>query len=303
MAVDTPAAFRASVEARLKKEVGPGRGADLNRRRVLMVMERFVARLTAVLPESALLKGGLALELRLDAARTTKDVDVRLLGDRSGLEARLRAVEDLRPDPEDFLVFAIAEDPVHPTLTGDGIKYDGYRFKVKATLAGKPYAAFGLDVAFGDPVHGEPEILEGSSFFDRYGIAPLRVRAYPPASHLAEKLHAYTLPRDRVNTRLKDLVDMPLIGQALEGCVAESVRQAIDLTFRFRGSHPVPASLPPPPRQWLGPYTRLRDVEQLPWADVDELHRVAGSLLDPVLAGLDGTWSATEGTWNPRDES
>ena len=303
MAVDTPAAFRASVEDRLKKEVGPGRGADLNRRRVLMVMERFVARLTTVLPDSALLKGGLALELRLDAARTTRDVDVRVLGDRGGLVARLRAMEAHRPDPEDFLVFAISEDPVHPRLTGDGIKYDGYRFKVKAALAGKPYAAFGLDIALGDPIHGEPEILVGSTFFERYGIPPIRVRVYPPASHLAEKLHAYTLPRDRVNTRLKDLVDMPLLGQALDGSEAESVRQAIDLTFGFRGSHPVPAALPAPPRQWLGPYTRLREVEQLPWADVDELYGVAGRLLDPVVEGLEGTWSATDWTWKSGVES
>lgn len=285
------------METRLKSEVGPGRGADLNRRRVLMVMERFLARLTAVFPESALLKGGLALELRLDSARTTKDVDLRILGDRSALQSQLRAVEAHRPTPEDHLVFFISEDPIHPTLTGDGLRYDGYRFKVKTTLAGKPYTAFGLDIAFGDPIHGEPVVLEGSRFFERYGIPPVRVQTYPPSSHLAEKLHAYTLPRDRVNTRVKDIVDMPLIAQALDGQQAADLRQAIDLTFQFRGSHPVPKMLPPPPRQWLGPYARLRETERLPWTDIDQLHTVASELLNPVLSGVDGTWSAKEKTW------
>jgi hypothetical protein len=37
------------------------------------------------------LKGGLVLELRLERARTTKDVDVRLAGSSVDLLARLRA--------------------------------------------------------------------------------------------------------------------------------------------------------------------------------------------------------------------
>ena len=99
----SPAGFRASIEARLKKEVGPKQGRALHRRRVLMVMERFLARLDHVLPDSAVLKGGLALELRLHGARTTKDIDLRLLGNPEDLDQHLRAIEAYRPDPEDHL--------------------------------------------------------------------------------------------------------------------------------------------------------------------------------------------------------
>lgn len=236
-----------------------------------MVMERFIARLNNVLPDSAVLKGGLALELRLQGARTTKDVDVRLLGNPEELHGHLRAVEAFRPDPEDHLEFHIIVDPVHPTVTGHGVKYDGFRFKVKAKIASKPYAAFGLDVAYGDPIFGEPDLLKGSDFFEKYGIPRVEIRAYPAATHLAEKLHAYTIPRDRVNMRLKDLVDMPLISAALDGVSATQLREAFQLTFEFRETHDPPAALPVPPREWLGPYDKLKKEEGLDWEDVDAL--------------------------------
>jgi len=301
MGVSTsPARFKASVEDRLRKEVGPNQGGALNRRRVLMVMERFIARLNHVLPDSAMLKGGLALELRLQGARTTKDIDLRLLGNPEDLGQHLRAIEAYRPDPEDHLEFTITPDPHHPNVTGDGVKYDGYRYRVKAKIAGKPYAAFGLDVAYGDPIHGEPDVLEGSDFFETYGIPRVRVRAYPPTTHLAEKLHAYTLPRGRVNMRLKDLVDVPLISAALDGVTASDLRAAIQLTFEFRETHDPPPALPVPPREWLGPYDKLKEAEGLPWDDVDALHAVAA--VGPVLRGARGTWSAEHGRWVTEQE-
>lgn len=295
--IESPAAFRASMEARLKQLTGPRQGRALQRRRVLLVMERFIARLDRILPRSAVLKGGLALELRIEGARTTKDIDLRLLGDPGELEDYLRAIEDLRPEPEDHLEFAIRPDAHHPTVTGDGVKYEGHRFKVDAAIAGRPYVSFGLDVAFGDPILGEPDLLEGSDFFERYGIPRVRVRTCPPTTHLAEKLHAYTLPRDRVNTRLKDLVDMPLLAEVLDGRAAVELREAIAQTFDFRDSHPAPGVLPPPPRQWLAPYDRLRAEEDLPWASLDELHAAAAAFLNPVLAGEAGTWSNAGQQW------
>ena len=40
------------------------------------------------------------------------------------------------------------------------------------------------------------------------GIASLRFPVYPVTQHLAEKLHAYSMARERENTRTKDLVDI-----------------------------------------------------------------------------------------------
>jgi nucleotidyltransferase AbiEii toxin of type IV toxin-antitoxin system len=44
------------------------------------VFDRLLARVTRVLGKAAMLKGGLVLELRLERARTTRDVDLRLVG-------------------------------------------------------------------------------------------------------------------------------------------------------------------------------------------------------------------------------
>lgn len=167
-----------------------------------------------------------------------------------------------------------------------------------AAIASKPYAHFGLDIAYGDPILGQPDLLEGSDFFEKYGIPRIHVRTYPATTHLAEKLHAYTLPRDRVNTRLKDLVDIPLLFGALGSRSAAELREAIAQTFSHRDTHAVPTALPEPPNEWRGPYDRLRAEEGLPWANVDDLHATAAAFVNPVLTGADGIWSATERRWS-----
>jgi nucleotidyltransferase AbiEii toxin of type IV toxin-antitoxin system len=44
-----------------------------------------------VLGDTATLKGGLVLELRLERARTTKDVDLRMVGSQDDVLAKLQA--------------------------------------------------------------------------------------------------------------------------------------------------------------------------------------------------------------------
>ena len=68
MKATTPQQFRASVESRLSAEAS-ATGRSINRVRTLLVMERFLTRMVA--PDAFVLKGGLALELRLARARTT----------------------------------------------------------------------------------------------------------------------------------------------------------------------------------------------------------------------------------------
>lgn len=92
--------------------------------------------------------------------------------------------------------------------------YDGLRFRVQAMLAGKVYAgAFGLDVGFGDVLTEPPEIVDGKDFLAFAGVLRARHRIYPRVVHIAEKLHAYTLPRPRENSRVKDLPDLALLAQ------------------------------------------------------------------------------------------
>lgn len=296
MAVKTyasPVAFQAALESRVR-DLAKSQGRSHNRVRTLLVMERFLARLVEVFPESTLLKGGMALELRLQKARTTRDIDLRLLGSPAEAAGRMMRAASLVPTPDDFLRFTVVPAAEHPTLEGDGIVYEGFRFDVTATIAAKPYAdPFGVDLAYADVVHGAPVELVGSDFFSFLGAAPVRVRGYPAGSHLAEKLHAYTLPRKHPNSRLKDLADMALIA-TMEGHVATDLAAAIHETFAFRGTHDAPSRLPDPPAEWEARYLRMAKEEDLPWRELADVLAAARAFLDPVLAG-----TATTQLWDP----
>jgi len=61
------------------------------------VFDRYLARLLRALDDTAILEGGLVLELRLDRARTTQDIDLRLVGSSEGLLSRLREAGRVTP--------------------------------------------------------------------------------------------------------------------------------------------------------------------------------------------------------------
>lgn len=84
----SPEAFKQSLEQRLRTSAKSG--AEFARTRPLLVFDRFLARIALVFGDAATLKGGLVLELRLDRARTTKDVDLRMVGSPDGVLAKLQ---------------------------------------------------------------------------------------------------------------------------------------------------------------------------------------------------------------------
>ena len=59
----SPKAFKEAMEQRLRS--ASKNGVEFARRRQLLVFDRFLARVVAVLKDTVLLKGGLVLELRL----------------------------------------------------------------------------------------------------------------------------------------------------------------------------------------------------------------------------------------------
>ena len=81
MTYETPQALRTALEQRLlNRSHETGVALDRLRRRVMF--ERIVARLEAAEPGQWVLKGGMALEVRLrDDARLTKDIDLGLRDD------------------------------------------------------------------------------------------------------------------------------------------------------------------------------------------------------------------------------
>jgi hypothetical protein len=150
------AAFKQALEQRLS--TASASGTNFARRRQLLVFDRFLARVVLELGDAVTLKGGLAVELRIERARTTKDVDLRVMGPPEGILDRLRAAAER--DLGDFMVFTIRPDDRHPEIQNDGMQYDGLRFKTECTLAGKVYGRpFGVDVAFGDPTRSAAPMM------------------------------------------------------------------------------------------------------------------------------------------------
>jgi len=134
----------------------------------------------------------------------------------------------------DFMTFEVGPDDDHPETQNDGMRYHRLRFRAECRLAGKVYGqSFGVDVAFGDPILGEPDVVVAEDVLAFAGIAPPSLRLYPVVTHVAEKLHAYTMPRSRPNSRVKDLPDLALLATA----------QALDAK-RLRGKVPT--------RRWRG---------------------------------------------------
>ena len=105
----TTAAFKQAVENRLR--AASSSGADFARRRQLLVFDRFLARIVREFGDATMLKGGLVVELRVDRARTTKDIDLRMVGSPDALLDRLRRAAAL--ELGDFMVFV-------PTPTSGG---------------------------------------------------------------------------------------------------------------------------------------------------------------------------------------
>jgi hypothetical protein len=298
----TPQSFRAALEERQKRRATDA-GLPFDRIAQIDLYFRLMDRVLKELGNGVLVKGGIALELRLQRARTTGDIDLRAAGDPAKLLERLRRAGKL--DLGDFLSFDVDERTDVDRIDGDGVIYEGKRLWVQAFFAGKPYRQrFRLDVAFGDPLVGAPDEIEAPDALSFINIPPPKVPLYPVGTHLAEKVHAYTLPRKTVNSRMKDLIDMALV--AAEAHMqpfptkirAAIVREALETTFGFRKTHDLPSNVPPPPEQWSSRYPREKDLNDLPWATIADVHAEAARFLDPVLArSAVGTWEPNTRTW------
>ncbi len=289
----SPAAFHQALDQRLRNLVGGG--SSLARVRQILVFDRFMARVAAEFEKSVILKGGLVMELRVAKARTTQDIDLRISGAADQILARLQNAANR--DSGDFFTFKVERDLKHPTIQVAGMPYDCQRFRAEGRIGGRLYGApFGVDVGIGDPLVGEIETVSAPDLLGFAGIAPPQLRLYPLESHVAEKLHAYTLPRPRPNSRVKDLPDIALLAsaRAVDGAL---LREALAATFAARQSHPLPKMLPEPPSSWELPYAAMATTDELPWPTLAAVTAAARTFLDPPLLGHGGRWEPQPWRW------
>ncbi|HLW02010.1 MAG TPA: nucleotidyl transferase AbiEii/AbiGii toxin family protein [Ktedonobacterales bacterium] len=257
----TARAFRAALEDRLN-QLARDQQADVTRLRRLVGFERLLARLFAEENPPWLLKGGYACELRLlGKARGTRDIDLAIpmpaqiaAPNAAQLEAiRERLQEEAERDLEDWFAFRIG--PAMSDL--DAAPYGGGRFPVEAVLDYRTFARFHLDVGLGDAVVSPPDRLQGRDLLTFAAIPPARIAVLPSEQQFAEKIHAYSLSRgERINNRVKDLVDLVLLIELGLPDGALVVR-ALDATFARRRTHALPRFLLPPPEEWRDSYASL----------------------------------------------
>ena len=295
----TDAAFRAALEQRLQTIAEEHRHTSLMRLRKLVVFDRLMARLLVVAPDRWVVKGGVALDLRLGhRARTTKDLDLARQDSQEQAEADL--IDTQAIDLGDYFVVAVERtDVLEPDDDETAVRY-----RVTAELAGRLFDRVVVDIGFGDPLPVEPDYLQGLGLLAFAGVPPITVPALPLDRHVAEKVHAYTrtYEGERSSSRVKDLVDLVLIPSAA-AFDAGHLYQAIRGTFQHRRGHAMPQALPPPPVNWATPYRRLAGDLGLE-LDIAVGHRQAASFLDPILGGhLSDTaqWDPLSGTWSTED--
>jgi hypothetical protein len=278
----TPAGFRARLLSKLRdrardEKVGPKRLQDR------VAFERLLARLDTDGGEW-IVKGGFALELRYGwRHRPTRDIDLRTEASLAEALASLRRalVRGQESEQRDYFSFELGE----PGPEMQGAPGGAWRIPVTARVAGDVFATFHIDLSSGDAVVQPPDTREGSDLLDYAGIPHIRVPIYPVTQHLAEKLHAYTLPRTKENTRTKDLVDL-LVMTAVETIDGMELIKSVRATFGVRRSHEIPVSLPAPERSWALPFKRLAtEAPAAPTTDLDEAFDRVRVFWGPVLEG------------------
>ena len=72
----------------------------------------------------------------------------------------------------------------------------------------------------------------------------------------AEKLHAYTLPRQTPNSRVKDLVDL-LILTRMKTLDITRLKTNASMTFTRRKTHEFPRIFQDPPDNWVKPFEKF----------------------------------------------
>ncbi|CAN5714814.1 hypothetical protein BH10CYA1_BH10CYA1_64190 [soil metagenome] len=250
----TAKAFRVAIADRLKvlsRQSGEPY-LDLYRR---VAIDRFLARIDWTKWTA---KGGYILQRRLPKARRTKDIDMAtadfsfILEDaQAQQDALLLAFQDMaRVDVGDYFEFRVTADQALP-----GFGKGGLRCHVQCLIDSKDWSTFQLDAIIQTETVFPAELVTGDQFLSFAGMEALQLKVPVKEEVFAEKIHAYTTPRENENTRVKDMLDLALlIGDGLD---PRKTKTAIVGVFKIRKTHDVPAELLRPPGNWTTVFAEL----------------------------------------------
>ncbi len=281
----TSGAFRQSLEERLN-QIAANQNIDVTRLRRRIAFERLLARLFTDSSPRWILKGGYAIELRFpDLARATRDIDLSvtdsgLVQPGAGDTIRAWLQEEIEKDLGDWFAFLVGRQ----TSDLRAAPLGGARFPVEARLDHRVFARFNLDVGIGDALIAQPEWITGHELLSFAGIPAARVAVLPLDQQFAEKIHAYTVPRPRENTRDRDLIDLVLlIERGLPP--PDQVLRALVATFQRRATHPLPPRLDPPPAAWRERYEAMAADYGLRFKTIEEAYEFLAAYWDKLTIG------------------
>jgi hypothetical protein len=266
--------FRQALDVKLKS-IAASKGNSIDDLHRQVVFNRFLARLDF---NKFVLTGGYSIELRLPLSRSTTDLDLYArdvalisVSEQQQNEAILVALrKEAARDLHDYFSFDV--ERVLGRLHGP--KEGGVRCLIRADVNQKEYHRFHVDVAI-----CPNQILQAESINTPDVIAfaeqpQLAILALQKEELFANKIHAYTRPRQTQNTRVEDIVD---IGSGLDD---DKTAMALRMVFAENVQHSVvPDVLPAPPQTWRKDFDTIARRRNLPLTldvaveTIDEFYR------------------------------
>jgi predicted nucleotidyltransferase component of viral defense system len=205
---------------------------------VRFALERLLYRLSvSEHRDRFVLKGGMLVTVWVeDDNRVTRDADFLGHGDPDPERLAADFREIMAIESDDGLVFDL--DALAATAIREEMEYGGTRLKTSAYLE-KTRIPVTIDIGFGDAMADATQQLDYPTLLD---LPAPNVRAYPPATVIAEKFQAM-VALGVLNGRMKDYYDLWAIPRALH-IAAGDLDAAITATFERRQTA-IPTERPP----------------------------------------------------------
>ncbi len=191
------------------KELGVG---DVNRIRIIVVLERLIARLesNSYLANKLIFCGGFVLYKTSETNRFTIDADA-IISQVSRQKLDQEINEALSKELNDGLWFGKITVVESETDTGHG----NIRYRVHSKFGKSPgneteikkLRQIHLDISLGSEIGCEPKVTNLSSILDLH--EPIEWKIYPIEFIASEKIHAL-ISREGASTRAKDIYDLSI---------------------------------------------------------------------------------------------
>ncbi|MCM2280800.1 MAG: nucleotidyl transferase AbiEii/AbiGii toxin family protein [Bdellovibrionaceae bacterium] len=277
------------IRVELTRLANSGDTFSVNELRILLALERIVARLTAdkTLDKHLVYKGGFVLMKVLESERFTRDLDALGVGiDKNDMiELVPRTLEK---DLGDGLWFG---DIQVESLDAQG-EYGAVRFDAAFQIGRPAEKSIGklsrihFDVGFGDKIPAKLKPLESPSLLP--SEKPVSWKVYPPEYIFSEKLQTL-VARGNANSRAKDVYDLVLL---FGRCANHAeLKKAVEATFATRET-PIPLSFHEMAKglsvrqiehSWKSVQLETTDLDfQTAWGDLLEMLRD----FDAVMVGF-----------------